>query len=172
VQNDAPVVLSFERSATAGTLNASAVYWFHPSLGMWERVYDVVADTDDVLAVQVTTLGDFALGITPNVAVPTLLTAFDALRAKAPIGTRGYNISAAYTLPDGVPVRVERVSEYGGCGGRIGAGDHREYSSSSIALSIPVDDVDTRVGLMLVGEWIVSADGTGCANGETLSPRE
>ncbi len=172
VQHDAPVVLSFERSATAGTLNATAVYWFDASLGMWEQLYDVVADTDDVLAVQVTMLGDFALGITPRVLAPTMLTAFDALRAKAPSGTRGYGISVAYTLPNGVPVRLENVSEHGGCGGRIGAGDHNEYSSSSTTLSIPVDDVDTRVALMLVGEWIVSADGAGCAVGEDLAPRE
>lgn len=172
VQHDAPVVLSFERSATAGTLSATAVYWFDAQIGMWERLYDVVADTDDVLAVRVTTLGDFALGIAPNVSAPTTLTAFDALRAKAPSGTRGYGISVAYTLPNGVPVRLENVSERGGCGGRIGAGDHSEYSSSTMALSIPVDDVDTRVALMLVGEWAVSVDGTGCAAGEMLSPRE
>ncbi len=172
VQRDAPIVLSFERSATAGTLDAAAVYWFDASLGMWERLHDVVADTNDVLAVQVTTLGDFALGITPNVAAPTMLTAFDALREKAPSGARGYEISVAYTLPGGVPVRLENVSEHGGCGGQIGASDHSEYSSSTMNLSIPVDDVDTRVGFMLVGEWAVSADGTGCAAGEELKPRE
>lgn len=172
VQHDAPIILSFERSAAAGTRDAAAVYWFNAQLGMWERMHDVVADTDDVLAVRVTTLGDFALGIAPRVAAPTMLTAFDALRAKAPSGTRGYGIAVAYTLPDGVPVRLEDVGEHGGCDGRIGAGDHREFSSSSMTLSIPVDDVDTRVGLMLVGEWIVSADGTGCAAGEELRARE
>ena len=172
VQHDAPVVLSFERSVAAGTLNATAVYWFDASLGMWERLYDVVADTDDVLAVRVTTLGDFALGITPRVLAPTMLTAFDAMRVKAPTGARGYGISVAYTLPNGVPVRLENVGEHGGCGGRIGAGGHSEFLSSSMALSIPVDDVDTRVALMLVGEWIVSADGTGCVAGEELRARE
>lgn len=172
VQRDAPIVLSFERSATAGTSDATAVYWFDTSIGMWERLYDVIADTNDILAVRVTMLGDFALGITPQVTAPTMLTAFDALRAKAPRGARGYEISVAYTLPDGVPVRLENVSEHGGCGGRIGAGDHSEYSSSTIHLSIPVDDVDTRVGLILVGEWTVSADGTGCAAGEELRARE
>ena len=172
VQHETPIILSFERSATAGTRDAVAVYWFNTQLGMWERIHDVVADTDDVLAVRVTTLGDFALGIAPRVTAPTILTAFDALRAKAPVGTRGYGIAVAYTLPDGVPVRLEDVSEHGGCGGRIGAGDHREFSSSTMTLSIPVDDVDTRVGLMLVGEWIVSADGTGCATGEELRARE
>lgn len=172
VQHDTPIILSFERSVAAGTRDATAVYWFNTQLGMWEQAHDIVADTDDVLAVRVTTLGDFALGITPRVAAPTILTAFDALRAKAPSGTRGYGIAVAYTLPDGVPVRLEDVSEYGGCGGRIGAGDHREFSSSSMALSIPVDDVDTRIDLMLVGEWIVSADGIGCEAPLILEARD
>lgn len=172
MQHDAPIILSFERSASVGTLNARAVYWFSAERGMWERLYDVVADTDDVLAVRVTTLGDFALGITPRVTAPTMLTAFDALREKAPAGTLGYNISVAYTLPDGVPIRLEYVGERGGCSGRIGSGDHREFSSSSTALSVPVDDVDTRVDFTLVGEWIVSADGTGCAAGEELRSQE
>ncbi|MEK7632778.1 MAG: hypothetical protein AAB473_03230 [Patescibacteria group bacterium] len=173
VQHDAPIILSFERSATAGTLDATAVYWFDVSLGMWERLYDVVADTDDVLAVRVSTLGDFALGITPKISAPIMLSTFGTLlRVRAPNSTRGYGISLAYTLPDGVPVRLEGFGEYGGCGGNIGAGDHSEFSSSVRTLFVPVDDVDTLVEFTLVGEWVVSADGTGCATGEELRARE
>ncbi len=172
VQHDAPIILSFERSATAGTLNAAAVYWFDASLGMWERLYDVVADTNDVLAVQATTLGDFALGITPNVVAPTMLTAFDSLRAKAPQGTRGYAIRVAYTLPDGVPVQLEGVSERGGCGGKFGAGNRQEFSSTSFVLSVPVDDVATLVTMTAVAEWNIAEDDLGCADGEELQPQE
>lgn len=169
---DSPLVLSFARSALFGTSSATSVYWFNAQLGMWEQVHDVVADSEGVLAVRVSRLGDFALGIAPKIIVPTMLTAFDALRTKAPVGTRGYNIAVAYTLDGGVPVRVEGLGEHGGCGGRIGAGDHSEYSSSSIALSIPVDDVDTRVAFTFVGEWAVSANGTGCEAPLILEARD
>ncbi len=166
--HDAPIILSFVRSALLGTQGATTVYWWNTSLGMWEPVHDVVADTQDVLAVRVATLGDFALGIAPNITAPTMLTAFDALRATAPKGTRGYGISVAYILPDGVPVRLEQHGERGGCGGNIGAGDHGMYSSSHVAFSVPVDDVDTKVSFTLVAEWLISADGTGCGTQEPL----
>lgn len=172
IEHDTPIILSFERSVTAGTLNATAVYWFNASFGMWERVADVVADTQDVLAVRVSTLGDFALGIAPNVTAPIMLTAFDALRAKAPNGTRGYEMHVAYTLPDGVPVRIENVGERGGCGGRFGAGNRQEFSSTAFALSLPVDDVTTPVSMTVVAEWNIAEDGVGCADGEALRSQE
>ncbi len=172
VQQDSPLVLSFARSNTLGTGDATTVYWFDTSLGMWEQLHDVVADSEGVLAVRVTALGDFALGIAPKVTAPTMLTAFDALKTKAPAGTRGYSIAVAYTLDGGVPVRIEGLGEHGGCGGRIGTGDHNAFSSSSVSLSVPVDDVMSTVAFMLVGEWSISADGKGCSNGEELQVQE
>ncbi len=170
-QQGVPVVLAFERSRAAGTIDATAVYWFNAPLGIWERVSDVVADTDDILAVRVFERGDFALGISPDVSAPTMLTAFDALRRKAPTGTRGYGFAVAYTLPGGVPVRLAHQNEYGGCGGRMGAGDRSEYSSESMMLSVLVDDVNTSVMFTVVAEWIVSADGTGCPSSFPLQAR-
>jgi len=171
-QQDSPLVLSFARSDLLGTSSATVVYWFNAQLGMWEQIHDIVADSEGVLAVRVSRLGDFALGIAPKITAPTMLTAFDALRTKAPLGTRGYNIAVAYTLEDGVPVRIEGIGEHGGCGGKIGTGDHNAFSSSTLSLSVPVDDVDTVIAFTLVGEWSISADGTACAPGEELQAQE
>lgn len=171
-QNTAPVVLTFERSRTAGTADATTVYRFNASLGMWEQVNDVVANTKNVLAVRVSTLGNFALGTAPDVAAPTMLTAFDALREKAPQGTRGYGFAVAYTLPGGVPIRLADQHEYGGCGGRMGAGDRYEYSSVATPLSVLVNDVSTPVVFTVAGEWIVAADGIGCSSSSALEARD
>ena len=172
VRQDSPLVLSFARSTLLGTSGATTVYWFNAPLGMWEQMRDVVVDSEGMLAVRVAVLGDFALGIAPKITAPTMLTAFDRLRAKAPVGTRGYSIAVAYMLENGVPVRVEGLGEHGGCGGRIGAGDHNAFSSSTLFLSVPVDDVDTATQFMLVGEWSISTDGTGCVTGEELQAQE
>ena len=158
----APMVLSFAKRADLGTEDATTVYQWNSSLGMWVPVPSVVADTADVLAVEVLTLGYFALGVTPDIAVPTLLTAQDALRAKASIGTRGYRLSTAYTLPNGVPVEWPEAQMIGGCGGHIGAGERTEYSSTEQTVTVLVNDVLTPVEFTLVGEWILSGDGTGC----------
>lgn len=159
---DAPIVLSFAKRLDLGTEDATTVYQWNSSLGMWIPIPSVVADTADVLAVEVLSLGDFALGVTPNIEVPTLLTAQDALRAKASIGTRGYRLSTAYTLPDGVAVQWPAAQIVGGCGGRVGAGERTEYSSTTQTVSVMVDDVQTPVLFTIVGEWILSGDGTGC----------
>lgn len=172
VLQDSPLVLSFARSDLLGTSSATAVYWFNVQLGMWEQIHDVVADSDGVLAVRVSRLGDFALGIVPQITAPIMLTAFDALRAKAPVGTRGYGIAVAYTLEGGVPIRVDGLGEHGGCGGRIGTGDHNAFSSSTLSLSVPVDDVDTATMFTLVGEWSISADAMACTAGEELQAQE
>jgi hypothetical protein len=168
VPQDVPVVLSFVRSSMLGTRDATTVYWWNSALGMWEPVQDIVADTPDILAVRVYMLGTFALGITPAVQAPTMLTAFDRLRDAAPRGTRGYRMSVAYTLPDGVPTRLIHVGERGGCGGNIGAGDDVSYSSSSVPLSVLVDDVDTAVTFTIVSEWVISGDNSDCGIAEPL----
>lgn len=159
---DAPMVLSFVKRADLGTEHATTVFQWHSSLGMWVPVPSVVADTDELLAVEVLQLGSFALGTMPNIDMPTLLTAQDALRAKAPAGTRGYQISTAYTLPGGVPVQWPAAHVLGGCGGRVGAGERAEYSSVEQVVNLLVDDVSTSVRFTLVGEWLLSGDGTGC----------
>ncbi len=162
VSLDAPMVLSFARRLDLGTEDATTVYQWNSSLGMWVPVPSVVADTVDVLAVEVLTLGIFALGSVPDIDVPTLLTAQDTLRAKASIGTRGYRLSTAYTLPDGVPVEWPAAQVLGGCGGRVGAGQRTEYSSTEQVVTVFVNDVLTPVQFTIVGEWILSGDNTGC----------
>lgn len=169
---DAPIVLSFARRLDLGTEDATTVYQWNSSLGMWVPVPSVVADTADVLAVEVLSLGNFALGVTSEIAVPTLLTAQDALRAKASIGTRGYRLSTAYTLPDGVPVQWPEAQVLGGCGGRVGAGEHTEYSSTEQTVTVLVNDVLTSVKFTIVGEWILSGDGTGCPASMPLKSQE
>ena len=82
---DAPMVLSFAKRADLGTENATTVYQWNSSLGMWVPVPSVVADTVDVLAVEVLSFGFFALGMMPEIDVPMLLTAQDTLRAKASV---------------------------------------------------------------------------------------
>ena len=172
VRYDAPIILSFARSAELGTRDATVIYWFNTQLGMWEQIHDVVADSDGVLAVRTSKLGDFALGIVQSVAAPRMLAAFDALKESAPMGTRGYSIAIAYALLNGVPVRLEGLGEHGGCGGQIGIGDHSAFSSSTLSLSVPVDDVDTATVFTVVSEWSLSANGTGCATGEELLVQE
>jgi hypothetical protein len=169
---DAPIVLSFAKRSDLGTEGATTVYQWNSYLGMWAPVPSVVADTADVLAVEVLTLGDFALGFTPDIDVPTLLTAQDALRAKASIGTRGFRLSTAYTLPDGVPVAWPAAQRVGGCGGRVGAGERTEYSSTAQTVNVMVNDVQTAVSFTIVGEWIVSGDGTGCPASAPLKVQE
>jgi hypothetical protein len=169
---DVPIVLSFARRLDLGTEDAAMVYQWNSSLGMWIPVPSVVADTADVLAVEVLTLGYFALGATPDINVPTLLTAQDALRTKASIGTRGYRLSTAYTLPDGVPVQWPEAQVLGGCGGRVGAGERTEYSSTEQTVTVLVDDVLTPVKFTIVGEWILSGDGTGCPASTPLKAQE
>lgn len=159
---DAPLVLSFAKSAELGTTDATAVYEWHAELGMWVPLASVVANTSDVLAVEVMTLGDFALGTEPDVSMPTLLVAQDALREKAPVGTRGFRISTGYTVPGGVPIFWPDAQVFGGCGGRIGAGDKTEYSSLTKPLNILVNDVQTAVDVTLVGEWNIAGDHTPC----------
>ncbi|MFA6017900.1 MAG: hypothetical protein WCT28_00905 [Patescibacteria group bacterium] len=169
---DAPIVLSFAKRADLGTLEATVVYQWNSSIGMWVSIPSVVADTHDVLAVEVLSLGDFALGVIPDAFVPSLLTAQDALRAKSPVGTRGYRLLTSYTLPNGVPVMWPETRIIGGCGGRIGAGDRTEYSSFAQTMNVLVNDVQTQVVFTVVGEWIVAGDGVGCPASLPLKNQE
>jgi hypothetical protein len=159
---DAPVVLSFTRSADLGTLDATVVYQWNAVLGMWVPLSNVVADTAELLSVQVSTLGDFALGSVPTIDAPTLLTTRDTLLKKAPTGTRGFRIAESYKTPTGVSTQLPNADVIGGCGGRVGAAERQEYSSSSATVNVLVDDVQTEVNFSLVAEWAVSGDGTGC----------
>ena len=169
---DTSIVLSFAKTKEAGTATATTVYQWNTALGMWETVSTVVANTPDVLAVQITSLGDFALGTMPTIDAPTMLTSYDELHAKAPIGTRGYRIVVAYMLPNGVYVRLPDAGEIGGCGGRVGAGDRTEYSSTTAAVTVPVNDVSTPVEFIMVSEWAVSGDCAGCAASMPLKAQE
>ena len=169
---DAPVILSFARRDDLGTADATTVYQWQSALGMWIPVLSVAANTREVLAVEVLALGYFALGTSPNVAVPSLLAAQDILREKAPVGTRGYRISTAYVVPGGVPIAWGDAQVVGGCGGRVGAGDRVEYSSTTQSVSVLVNDVQTLVQFILVGEWILAGDGTGCPASLPLKAQE
>jgi hypothetical protein len=169
---DAPVILSFAKQENSGTHDATAVYQWNASLGMWEIVHAVVANTRDVLAVQVTSLGSFALGVVPKVDAPIMLASYDALHAKAPTGARGYHIAVAYRVPHGVFARLPNAGEIGGCNGRVGAGDRTEYSSTSATMNVMVNDVLTPVEFSMVSEWAVSGDGTGCADGAAMRVQE
>jgi hypothetical protein len=167
-----PIALSFARRADLGTEDATTVYRWNSSLGMWVPVPSVVADTADMLAVEVLSLGYFALGVMPEIDMPTLLTAQDTLRAKASIGTRGYRLSTAYTLPGGVPVEWSGAQVLGGCGGRVGAGERTEYSSTAQTVTVLVNDVLTPVEFTIVGEWVLSGDGAGCPASMPLKVQE
>ena len=168
----APIVLSFARRADLGTADATTVYQWNTSLGMWVPLASVVADTNDVLAVEVMSLGDFAVGTAPVVDVPSLLSAQDQLKTKSPAGTRGYRFSTSYALPGGVPIDWPVAQVLGGCGGRVGAGDRTEYSSTTQSVNVPVNDVQTAVEFTIVGEWIVAADGSGCPASMPLKDQE
>lgn len=168
----APIVLSFAKRKDLGTADATTVYQWNTNLGMWIPLASVVADTNDVLAVEVMSLGDFAVGADPMVEVPSLLSAQDTLKTKSPAGTRGYRFSTSYTLPGGVPVDWPDAQVIGGCGGRVGSGDRTEYSSTAQTVTVPVNDVQTAVTFTVVAEWIVAADGSGCSASAPLKDQE
>lgn len=169
---DAPVVVTFEKSRDEGTRDASMVYRWNAPFGMWEAIPPSAVHTDDVLGVTVNVLGIYAAGELPNVTMPTMLTLYDELRAKAPKGTRGYVMTVSYTLPNGVPVRVAEMTEIGGCGGRMDVGARTEYSSVAAEVMILVNDVMTPVTVTGVSEWGVSGDGVGCDASAPLRAQE
>ncbi len=171
VMLDEPIVLSFKRDKILGTIDATTVYQWNSQLGMWVPLPSVVADTKDVLSVQVMTLGDFALGTSPKIIAPNLLTMRDELLKKAPADTLGFRIIESFTLPNGVPVQIPRADVVGGCGGQVGSMNKLSYSSISSIINVPVNDVQTAVTFGLVGEWGVSGNGKGCAISEPLKPQ-
>ncbi len=109
---------------------------------------------------------------TPHIAVPGLLTAYDALLTKAPVGTRGFFLSVTATLPGDVTVPLPDQNKHGGCDGLVGPGGHTEFSSTQQTLSVPVDDVDTLVTFTVTATWVVADDGVGCAVGTELKVQE
>lgn len=121
----------------------------------------------------VTSLADTSLhNATPRIVVPGLLTAYDELIKKAPMGTRGFFLTVTATLPDGVSVSLPDQNRHGGCDGLVGPGGHTEFSSTQQALSVPVDDVDTLVTFTVSATWVVADDGVGCPVGTELKVQE
>lgn len=109
---------------------------------------------------------------TPHIAVPGLLTAYDVLLKKAPVGARGFFLAVTATLPGDVTVALPDQNRHGGCDGLVGPGGHTEFSSTQQALSVPVDDVDTLVTFTVVATWVVADDGIGCPVGTELKVQE
>lgn len=110
--------------------------------------------------------------VAPHIAAPGLLTAYDELLKKAPMGTRGFFLAVTATLPGNVTVALPDQNRHGGCDGLVGPGGHAEFSSTQQALSVPVDDVDTLVTFTVAATWVVADDGVGCPVGTELKVQE
>lgn len=108
----------------------------------------------------------------PHIVVPGLLTAYDELIKKAPVGTRGFFLAVTATLPGNVAVALPDQNRHGGCDGLVGPGGHTEFSSTQQTLSVPVDDVDTLVTFTVAATWVVADDGVGCPVGTELKVQE
>lgn len=169
---DFPVTLTFTKKPMTATESITTVYWWNARFGMWEVLPSVLVNTQEKIIFTTAWLGDFSLGHQPRIEMPGLFTLFDALRQKAPEGARGYHFVVAYRLPNGPYVRWPEIDEIGGCDGAPGGGNTTEYSSTSMTITVLVDDVFTPIDILGVAEWTVSGDHSSCPQEELFGARQ
>lgn len=133
------------------------VYQWDDAFSMWEEV-------DHVL--RTGRLGTFWVTTQPEIDAPDFISQYDQLLQMAPAGTVGYEIAVGVLTENGDVFRVAGKGDVGGCGGVIGHGDVTERSELEHDTRVLVDDVETLVHFLFVGQWIV--DESGCAQGESL----
>lgn len=160
IQLDQPATLHFVPPLEA--TSSLAVFRYQPKFMVWEEV-PLTVMTDQELAIEVSSLGTFALGEHKDIAAPEFLTAYDELRALAPDSTVGYEIAVGYRVQeDGPYVRLPALGETGGCGGQVQLGDDEVQSTISRQAQVTVDELPTTVEFVFIASWVTSSQG-GCA---------
>ena len=167
---DEPAVVSFAVSDIESSMVENLqVFRFHPSLEMWESVTPVVAHTNEVLAVETSTLGEFAVGTMPHFEPPVFANVYDQLRAEAPADAVGYEIAVGVTTADEETLRLLSVGESGGCGGAVRVGDGELLSRLERKASVAMGNNDVTMTFVFVTRWFTSTAG-GCKKDELLRP--
>ena len=160
---DQPAVISFQiLSDQVAVASDLGVYRFHPTHLMWEPVAPVVANTDELLAVETRQLGTFAIGAVPTFAAPVFANVYDELRAKAPADAVGYETTVGFTETDHEVIRLLATGENGGCGGAVRVGDGEAISRLERAATVDVNDTQKKFTFVFVTRWFTSSTG-GCA---------
>lgn len=167
---DEPAVLAFALDETVSANSDSLeLFRFHPSLKMWELMSSVIARTDELLAVETTQLGEFAIGVTPEFVAPIFSNVYSELLVLAPVETVGYEISVGYARLDQETVRLAEVGEIGGCDGMIGVGDGESLSRLERQVQVEINNQPELVTMVFMAEWFTSSAG-GCERGVELKP--
>lgn len=143
------------------------VYRFHQPLAMWEPVSPVVANTNQLLAVETRQLGNFALGNVPAFKPPVFANVYDELRAKAPADAVGYETAVGFTELDHELIRLPELGESGGCGGVVRVGDDESISRSERAATVDINGLSEKVTFVFVTRWFTSSTG-GCTVDEPM----
>jgi hypothetical protein len=141
------------------------VYQYDEFIDMWEK-FDTEVFSETEVSIATSTLGSFALIQTPEVNAPTFVSQFDELLQMVADGTVGYEIAVGIVMEDGDILRLAGEGQVGGCGGVIGHGNIHERSELEHEARVLVNDVETLVHFLFVGEWIV--DESGCSEGASL----
>jgi hypothetical protein len=167
---DEPAVIAFsildDQQAQAAMLG---VYRFHAQLEMWEPVAPVVANTDELLAVETSQLGEFAIGDVPVFETPVFANVYDQLRSMAPVNAVGYETAVAFTEKDHEIIRLLSSGENGGCGGTVRVGDGESVSRLEREAVVEIEDQQVPLAFVFVTRWFTSSSG-GCQADELLSP--
>ncbi len=161
---DEPVVLSFALDGIPVDAGDVVVYRYDADALMWEVVLPIVAHTDELIAIETSELGTFALGIREAVATPEYVALYDDLADAPPTDAVGYVILGGYAREGEPVVRLSGVLAQGGCGGAVMPGVHEERSVVTRSASVLVDDVATPLTLTFLVRWFIH-DGVGCPEG-------
>ncbi|MFZ2681484.1 MAG: hypothetical protein WAZ14_00050 [Patescibacteria group bacterium] len=167
---DEPAVLAFSISTEqSADIDALQVFRLHPSLNMWESVMPVVAHTDEIIAIETSRLGTFAVGSVPNFEPPVFANVYEDLRNLAPVEAVGYETAVGYRLAEQELMRLPRVGERGGCGGAVRVGDGESVSSLERTAQVKIGDELQSLTFVFVTRWFTSSD-VGCGVEDALMP--
>lgn len=170
---DEPAVIAFNMEAYSRVTDPSlaSIYRFHRGLDMWEPVAPVVANTNEVLAVETSQLGEFAVGVAPVFEAPVFANVYDELRTMAPDNAVGYETAVGFyeDFHDHELVRLMQLGEHGGCGGAVRVGDGEASSRLERKATVEIDGESRTLSFVFVTRWFTSSNG-GCTQAEPLLP--
>jgi hypothetical protein len=167
---DEPAVIAFKVSdREPEVVSGLSIYRLHPDLQMWERVSPVVSHTDEILAVETSQLGSFALGDQAEFVAPVFANVYEELRAMAPAQAVGYETAVGYKQRDRETLRLTDIGEAGGCNGTVRVGDGQEISQLEREATVDIAGEQQRLTFVFVTRWFTASSG-GCAATEPLKP--
>ncbi len=159
-----PIVVTFDLIAAGA--QGYQLYRWDGQIDMWRLLENVEESDQQVVFTTLTRLGSFGLFPPVSIEAPDFVSRYDALLEMAPADTVGYEIVVGVVDEDGYVLELPDKVEIGGCGGIIGHGNVTERSELEHEARVLVDDVETLVHFLFVGQWIV--DESGCVEGEEL----